>query len=79
MRSVRLVLAGVVAAVSVLVAPSAPSAPSAPATVVSGGPARDALVQLVGQRYADQVVLQSLDRGTGKDFFRVGSVGGKVL
>ena len=67
MRSVRSVLAGVVAAVSFLVVPSA-----APAVVVAGGPARDALVRLVGQRYADQVVLQTLDRGSGKDFFASG-------
>ncbi|GAA1148404.1 alpha-N-acetylglucosaminidase [Kribbella jejuensis] len=72
MKPVRLVLAGVVAAVSVLVVPSGP-------VVVAGGPARDALVRLVGQRYADQVVLETLDRGTGKDFFRVGSAGRKVL
>ncbi|HEY3514170.1 MULTISPECIES: alpha-N-acetylglucosaminidase TIM-barrel domain-containing protein [Kribbella] len=71
MRSVRVVVAGVVAAVSFLIAPAAPAA------VV--GPARDALVRLVGQRYADQVVLQTLDRGAGKDVFRVGSVDGKVL
>ncbi|MFF0265740.1 alpha-N-acetylglucosaminidase TIM-barrel domain-containing protein [Kribbella sp. NPDC004536] len=71
MRSVRLLLVGVVVAASFLIAPVAPA--------VVSGPARDALVRLVGQRYADQVVLQTLERGAGKDFFRVGAVGGKVL
>lgn len=84
MRSVRTSLIAALAVLSFLVAPTAvaadPPAPvAAPESVSGGGPARGALVRLVGQRYADQVVLQTLDRGSGKDFFRVGAAGGKVL
>src|SRR5207244_5778634 len=70
-------LTAVLALVPFAIAPVASA--SAPPSTATASPARDALVRLVGQRYADQVTLQTLDRGDGKDYFQVSSASGKVV
>lgn len=43
------------------------------------GPARDALTRLVGHNRANQVTLRTIDRGTGKDRFTIGSEHGRLV
>lgn len=76
--SFRAALTALLVFVPLAIAPVLPVAPVASASVAAASPARDALVRLVGRQYADQVTLQTLDRGAGKDYFRVFAVGGQL-
>jgi alpha-N-acetylglucosaminidase len=58
-----------------VVAAPAAAAPDA----FDSGPARDALVRLIGSARAHQVTLRAVDRGDGQDRFTVSAAHGKVV
>ncbi|MFI7672319.1 alpha-N-acetylglucosaminidase TIM-barrel domain-containing protein [Actinophytocola sp. NPDC049390] len=69
-------LAGLVTATP---ANSVAAAPGTFDSAFDSGPARDALVRLVGADRANQVTLRAIDRGEGDDRFAVSAAHGKVV
>lgn len=77
-----------IAAAAALVVPFAAAAPPAaartapaatPAAATPAGPAAQALERILGRPRAAQITLQTIDKGTGADRFRISAAGGRLV